>query len=84
MFDNVFGMCNTMTMTEGIAMSDTKTQIIAIRVTPETKQNFKQVIQQYDGDPATIMRDIIQALIDGRLSIEPPTNQKASLYVTRN
>ena len=52
---------------------------IAVRVTPATYKSFQRVAKQY-GKPSDLMREMIVALVDGRLSIKPDP-KKESLYV---
>jgi hypothetical protein len=54
-----------------------------LRMTPEAKQTLMDVATQY-GEPSDVLREVLLAFVEGRLTIVPPTNKKASLYVPRN
>lgn len=60
-----------------------KSDIIYLRVVPGTKQRLFEAAARF-GEPTDVLREVLQALIDGRLSIIPPNDQKESLYVPRN
>ena len=58
-----------------------KSYAIYLRVTEETKRRLYEVASQY-GDPPDVIREVIEAFIDGRVTITPPRERK-SLYVNR-
>lgn len=59
-----------------------KNAFLTVRVTGSTRTKFHAMAQKY-GQPSDVLRELIEAFIDDRLSIVPPVNRKESLYVTR-
>ena len=61
-----------------------KSDALYLRVTPETKMRFAQEAARF-GTPSDVLRELVIGFIEGRVIIEPPTQNKESLYnVTRN
>ena len=60
-----------------------KTDAIYLRVRADTKKQFLETANRY-GAPSEILRELIIAFIEGRVTIAPPANPKENLYVTRN
>lgn len=59
----------------------TKSDAIYVRVTPETKQKFTEAAEPF-GTPSEVIRELILAFIEGRLTIAPPKDRK-ELYNAR-
>lgn len=57
-----------------------KSAFLTVRVTGSTRTKFHARAQKY-GQPSDVLRELIEAFIDDRLSIVPPVNRKESLYV---
>jgi len=53
---------------------------LAVRVSKEVKQRFEDKAKEYADVPSKVHREIIEAFIEDRLTINPPSNQKRSLY----
>lgn len=64
-------------------MKQPKTEAIYLRVTPTLKQHFTETASRY-GTPSDVLRELILAFVEGRITITPPPNQKESLYVPRS
>jgi predicted DNA-binding protein len=60
-----------------------KSAFLTVRVTGSTRAKFHAKAQKF-GQPSDVLREIIEAFIEDRLSIVPPVNRKESLYVTRS
>jgi len=60
-----------------------KSKFLTIRVTPDDHKKFHGKVKKF-GQPSEVLREIIQAFIDDRLTIQPPVTVKESLYVTRS
>lgn len=52
---------------------------LGIRMTREAKDHLLAVATQY-GDPSAILREVLQAFVEGRVTITPSPSQR-SLYV---
>lgn len=59
-----------------------KSEAIYLRVTPETKRRFSEVASRF-GTPSEVLRELVNAFIEGRVTVMPPTEQKESLYAPR-
>ena len=64
-------------------MKQPKTEAIYLRVTPELKQRFTETASRY-GTLSDVLRELIAAFVDGRVTLTPPPDQKESLYVPRS
>ena len=61
-----------------------KSYALYVRVTPDVKRKFNEAASRY-GTPSDVLRELVLALIDGRVTVTPPPDVKESLYnVTRN
>ena len=60
-----------------------KSKFLTIRVTPDDHKKFHSKVKKF-GQPSDVLREIVQAFMDDRLTIQPPVTVKESLYVTRN
>lgn len=60
-----------------------KSKFLTIRVTPDDHKKFHCKVKKF-GQPSEVLREIIQAFMEDRLTIQPPVTVKESLYVTRN
>lgn len=56
---------------------------LTVRVSQQIRQKFQRKAERY-GQPSNVMRELIEAFIDDRLTIIPPVNRKESLYVSRS
>jgi hypothetical protein len=56
-----------------------KSKFLTIRVTPDDHKKFHIKVKKF-GQPSEVLREIIQAFIDDRLTIQPPVTRKESLY----
>lgn len=59
-----------------------KSKFLVVRVTHDEHKKFHSKAQRYE-KPSVVLREIVQAFIDDRLTIQPPVTRKESLYVTR-
>lgn len=60
-----------------------KSKFLTVRVSPDSHRKFHCKVKNF-GQPSEILREIIEAFIEDRLTIQPPVTVKESLYVTRN
>lgn len=58
-----------------------KSAFLTVRVAGSTRAKFYLKSQKY-GQPSDVLREIIEAFIEDRLTINPPVTRKESLYVT--
>ena len=58
-----------------------KSSFLTVRVTGSTRAKFHVKASKY-GQPSDVLRELIEAFLEDRLSIVPPVNRKESLYVT--
>ena len=56
---------------------------LTVRVSQQLRQKFQRKAERY-GQPSNVMRELIEAFIEDRLTIVPPVNRKESLYVARS
>jgi hypothetical protein len=61
----------------------TRSAFLTVRVTASVRSKFHAKAQKY-GQPSDVLREVIEAFLEDRLTIVPPVNRKESLYVTRN
>lgn len=54
--------------------------IVAVRVSEEVKKRFEDKAKDYADKPSVVLRQIIEAFNEDRLIINPPSDQKRSLY----
>jgi hypothetical protein len=59
-----------------------KSAFLTVRVPANMHMKFHIKAQRY-GQPSAVLREIIEAFLDDRLTIVPPVTRKESLYVTR-
>jgi hypothetical protein len=64
-------------------MSTSKSVFLTVRVSGSTRTKFHAKAKKY-GQPSSVLREIIEAFLEDRLSIVPPVNRKENLYVTRS
>lgn len=60
-----------------------KTAMFFLRMTPADKQELLDVASRF-GAPSEVLREVLRAFVEGRVTIVPPENMKESLYVPRN
>ena len=60
-----------------------KSVFLTVRVPPGTRTKFHAKAKRY-GSPSDVIRELIEAFLEDRLTINPPVNRKESLYVTGN
>jgi hypothetical protein len=63
-----------------MASSKLKSKFLVVRVTDKTRTKFHNKAQKY-GQPSEVLREIIEAFNDDRLTVQPPVIPKESLYV---
>ena len=56
-----------------------KSAAVYLRVTPDVKRELFRVASRY-GEPSDVIREILVAFIEGRVTVSPPSNPKESLY----
>lgn len=65
-------------------MSDpSKTKFLSVRLTPHDHRTFFRKSKKY-GKPSDLLRELVQAFNEDRLTVLPPVNTKESLYVPRS
>jgi predicted DNA-binding protein len=64
-------------------MTTSKSVFLTVRVAGSTRTKFHAKARKY-GQPSSVLREIIEAFIEDRLSIIPPVNRKENLYVPRS
>lgn len=64
-------------------MSRKKSSVLTARVTPKLHAQFVGKAQAVDLLPSEVIREMVEAFVDGRLVIHPPVTPKESLYVPR-
>jgi hypothetical protein len=57
-----------------------KSEAIYVRVTPETKRAFADKAARFEGGGSEVLRGLVDAFIEDRLTVMPPTDKKESLY----
>ena len=55
------------------------TAFLAVRLEPKTQAAFRRRAAQF-GKPSDVMRELVEAFLEDRLTITPPTNVKRNLY----
>ena len=60
-----------------------KSKFLTVRVSPDSHKKFHTKVRKF-GQPSEVLREIIEAFNEDRLTIQPPVTVKESLYVTRN
>jgi hypothetical protein len=59
-----------------------KSKFLSVRLTPSDHRAFFKKAERY-GKPSDLLREIVDAFLDDRLILKPPSNPKESLYVNR-
>lgn len=66
-------------------MSDQpKSEMLFTRLSPAVKAKFIELATELGLTGSDVLRLLVDALIDGRVTIIPPTTQKASIHVPRS
>lgn len=60
-----------------------KPEVLFTRVSVEAKQQFMEKASRF-GLPSEVLRELVMAFVEDRLTIEPPPDAKESLYNARN
>lgn len=60
-----------------------KTAHLTTRVSPRVRQKFIAKANEY-GPHTEVLRELVEAFTDDRLTIQPPVTRKEKLYVTRS
>jgi hypothetical protein len=61
-----------------------KPEVLYVRVSVETKQAFNEKAARF-GLPSEVLRELVQAFVEDRVTVSPPKEMKESLYnVARN
>lgn len=55
---------------------EAKTDVFYFRVEPSVKQRFREVASSYPGDPSAVLRWLVVAFIEGRVTVHPTTQPK--------
>jgi hypothetical protein len=63
-------------------MNKALTTVLTVRVTDSTRNKFHAKALRF-GTPADILREIIDAFVEDRLTIAAPVTRKEKLYVNR-
>lgn len=62
-----------------MATTKLKSAFLVVRVTDKTRTKFHTKAQKF-GNPSEVLREIVEAFNDDRLTIQPPVTRKESLY----
>jgi hypothetical protein len=54
-------------------MHEAKTDVLYLRVEPSVKQKFREVASRYPGDPSAVLRWLVVAFNEGRVTVADPT-----------
>lgn len=65
--------------TEEMFMEKAKDVFLSIRVTSPIKAAFMRKARRY-GEPSTVLRELVEAFLENRLTIKRPVNGKEELY----
>lgn len=60
-----------------------RTTFLTVRLPQQTHIEFRAKAARYGG-VSSVLRELVTAFIEDRLTIIPPKQQKESLYVTRS
>lgn len=52
---------------------------LIVRVDKQKRQAFRDKATRY-GSPSEVLRELVDAFIEGRIKITPPVNRKEKLY----
>lgn len=61
---------------------NTKSAFLATRVSRAVKEQFDVKCIDYGLTESELLRELVAALVEGRLTIKPPVNVKGNLYVS--
>lgn len=61
---------------------EAKSVMFHLRVTPGLKQHLTEEASRY-GEPSEVIRAVLTAFVEGRVTIIPPKQTKESLYNAR-
>ena len=58
-------------------MSDreAKSDVLYLRVEPSVKQRFREMAAEYPGDPSAVLRWLIIAFTEGRVTVNPTSKE---------
>jgi hypothetical protein len=57
-------------------MSEIKNDVIYLRVESSLKQRFREVASRYPGDPSAVLRWLVVAFTEGRVTVADPTHKE--------
>jgi hypothetical protein len=57
-------------------MHESKTDVLYLRVEPTVKQRFREVASRYPGDPSAVLRWLVVAFCEGRVTVADPTHKE--------
>ena len=60
----------------------TKSAYLTVRIPDRTRLKFHDKAKKF-GTPSEVLRELIDAFIEDRVTIQPPVTRKEKLYVTR-
>ena len=55
---------------------EAKTDTLYMRVEPSLKQRFEEVAGQYPGTPSAVLRWLLLAFVEGRVTVNPTTQKE--------
>lgn len=64
-------------------MSTTKSSYLSVRLTLGTRARFHIKSKKF-GTPSEVLRELIDAFIEDRITIQAPVTRKENLYVPRS
>lgn len=67
-----------------MSLTKPKSAFLTVRVTGSTRAKFHAKAAEYGQPTGYVLRELVEAFIEGRLVIHPPLNKKESLYVARS
>ena len=62
-----------------MATTKLKSAFLVVRMTPKMRSQFHKKAERY-GKPSDVLREVVEAFIDDRLTIKPPVTPKENLY----
>lgn len=62
-----------------MASTKLKSAFLVVRITPKARTKFHKKAERY-GKPSDVLREIVEAFNDDRITIHPPVNPKENLY----
>jgi hypothetical protein len=63
---------------------ETKSEVIYVRVTPDTKKRLSEEAVHFKMHYSDLVRELVTAFIEGRVTVTPPQHVKEFYNVTRS